>query len=302
MPSCRKLQRTRETTPCLFRVLALFLLICPISFSSCAGHPDRPDPSTQRPLQSATLDQLVSLMQEQETAIQTLKGLFRAQVQGPGIPASQQVEGAVFFRRPDNLRLQGFNRLGMKLFELALDEGRYRLRTINGKLLTGQVAELHQVETIARPFKLSVLAMSGVVGTPPPRAGERVVLSEEDDRYRLDVFASDGTGEGQGPYRKIWFDRRLLQVTREDRISGRGDVEATVEFDDFRAVPAQGDSPSVTGFSPDVMKPFRVRAQDGEGRSRLQLVFHEITANVPVKPEELQVTRTISSHRVPSRT
>jgi hypothetical protein len=229
-------------------------------------------------------------MREQETAILTFKGLFRAQVQGPGIPASQQVEGAVFYRRPDHLRLQGFNRLGMKLFELALDEHQYRLRTINGKYLTGQVADLHRVETVARPFKLSVLAMTGIVGTPAPRPGERVVLSEEDDRYRLDVFASD-PGEAQTPYRKIWFDRRRLQVTREDRLSANGDIEATVEFDDFREIPGVSAQTSDTRLTPTVTKPFRVRAQDGEGRSRLQLLFHEVDANVPVSPEDLQVTQ-----------
>jgi hypothetical protein len=268
-------------------VLALVLILCPVVWSSCASPPARPDLPASLPLQTATLDQLLSLLREQETAIQTFKGLFRAQVQGPGIPGSQQVEGAAFYQRPDHLRLQGFNRLGMKLFELALDEHQYSLRTINGKFLTGQVADLHRVETIARPFKLSVLAMSGIVGTPAPLPAERVVLSEEDDRYRLDVFASD---LAQVPYRKIWVDRRLLQVVREDRLSPNGDIEATVEFDDFRSIPGESIQTSETRVAPSVTKPFRVRAQDGEGRSRLQLVFHEVKANVPVNPEELQVT------------
>jgi len=290
MPCWVRFQRTSETARVAFPLLTAFLLIV---FSSCASPPDHRDSSSALPLRTATVEELVSIMQEQETAIQTLKGLFRAQVQGPGIPGSQQVEGAVFYQRPDHLRLQGFNRLGMKLFELALDEDRYRLRTINGKFLTGQLADLQRVETLARPFKLSVLAMSGIVGTPPPTLGERVALSDDGDRYRLDVFASDRSGPAEVPYRKIWFDRRLLQVAREDRLNGQGDVEATVEFDDFRAIETRSDSLPDTRLGSTVVKPFRVRAQDGEGRSRLQLVFHEINANVPVKPEELQVTQSV---------
>jgi len=287
MPCRSNVERTGTRGRFVFPVLALVLILCPMVWSSCATPPAPRDVPASLPLQTATVDQLLSLLREQETAIQTFKGLFRAQVQGPGIPASQQVEGAAYYRRPDHLRLQGFNRLGMKLFELALDDHQYSLRTINGKFLTGQLADLHRVETIARPFKLSVLAMSGIIGTPAPRPGERVVLSEEDDRYRLDLFASDSA---QIPYRKIWLDRRLLQVTREDRLTANGDLEATVEFDDFRSIPGQSALTSDASVGPPVTKPFRVRAQDGEGRSRLQLVFHEVNANVPVAPEELQVT------------
>ena len=290
MPCCGNVKRTQGRGRSVFSVLPVVLILCSLVWSSCASPPDRRPPPGPLPLQTATLDQLLSLMREQETAIQTFKGLFRAQVQGPGIPASQ-VEGAAIYRRPGHLRLQGFNRLGMKLFELALDEDQYRLRTINGKFLTGQVTDLHRVETTARPFKLSLLAMSGITGTLAPQTGERVVLAEEGDRYRLDVFASDRPGDAEIPYRKIWFDRRLLQVTREDRLSAHGEVDATVEFEDFRNIPGQSVQSSDITPSPTVTKPFRARAQDGEGRSRLHVVFHEVNANVPVNPEDLQVTQ-----------
>ncbi|WP_447977130.1 LolA family protein [Candidatus Nitrospira bockiana] len=259
----------------------------------CSGWLSRPDVRLDRPLQEATADQLLALLEERAAAIRSLKGLFRAHIQGPGIPATQQVEGAVYYQRPDALRLQGFNRLGMKLFEVALGADRYRVRLVNGQVLSGSLSELHRVERVARPFQLSVLAMTGVIGTPAVPKDDRIVLSDEGDRYRLDVYAP-GASLTSGPYRQIWFDRRLLQVVRDDRLAPTGELEATVQFDDFRAVdlaPHEGEAPDRTGVHEQPLRPFRIHARDGQGQSRIQLMFHELIPNAPVTAEELQIAQ-----------
>ena len=278
----------------------LLLFTFALLVSGCATSATRNEPSPDIPLQAATLEQLIGLLQEREAEIRTLKGLFGAQIQGPGIPGTQRVEGAIVYHRPDALRLRGFNRLGMRLFELAVGEDRYTLRLINGKVLAGNVTDLNRVEKVARPFRLSLLAMTGIIGTPSVAMNERAELKEEGERYRIDVFApGNGMNGSNAAYRRIWFDRRSLQVVQEDRLTPTGEIEARVQFDDFRPVnlsPSVNllpDSPAVqtgtlTGKS--VLKPFVIRAEDSQGPSSIQLTFHEISPNMPLTPEELQMT------------
>ncbi|MES4786772.1 MAG: hypothetical protein C4294_14155 [Nitrospiraceae bacterium] len=221
-----------------------------------------------------------------------MKGLFRAQIQGPGIPIAQRVEGAMFYRRPDVLRLQGFNRLGGELFEFILGENRYKLRLPAGQIYTGHQADLERVGKIAEPFKLSVLAMTGVIGIPSVSKEERVVITE--DGGRLDVFASPQNGvEPASPYRRIWFDRRVLQVVREDRLSPTGEIEATLELEDYRPITMtpQGDPVHVGDAAKNgaLLRPFRITVQGGRGQGVILLTFHEIIPNIPLKPEELRM-------------
>ncbi|TAJ07000.1 MAG: hypothetical protein EPO61_13525 [Nitrospirae bacterium] len=239
-------------------------------------------------LQEATASQLTQLLKEREAAIQTVKGLFRAQVKGVGSFLVQRMEGAVYYRRPNALRLQGFNQIGGPLFDFIVAEDLYRLRLLaSGKTYTGRLGDLQDLGAISKPIQLSLLAMSGAVGTASVDEGDRVALVEDGDRYRLDVLASsDGTADHATPLRRIWFDRQSLQVVQEDRLSQSGQLEATVRFDDFRAVQS-----SLPGEAGPLLKPFKVMIQDGQGGGALQLTFHEIVPNPVLKPEDLGVVR-----------
>jgi hypothetical protein len=274
--------------------VAFLMLPCIVLLSGCSLWARPKEPAPEIPLQVATLERLMGLLQEREAEIQTLKGLFGAQIQGPGIPGTQRVEGAIVYHRPDALRLRGFNRLGMRLFELAVGEDRYTLRLINGKVLTGNMTDLNRVEKIARPFRLSALAMTGIIGTSSVAMNERAELKEEGERYRLDVFASgNGMNGSDSAYRRIWFDRRSLHVVQEDRLTPIGEIEASVHFEDFRPVNLSPDNSAVqTGALTVkiVLKPFVIRAEDSQGPSSIQLIFHEISPNMPLTPEELQLT------------
>ncbi len=276
------------------RHFALLILPCILLLSGCAFWAKPSEPVLETPLQEATLERLMGLLQEREAEIRTLKGLFGAQIQGPGIPGTQRVEGAVVYHRPDALRLRGFNRLGMRLFELAVGEDRYTLRLINGKVLTGNMTDLNRVEKIARPFRLSLLAMTGITGTPPVAKDERALLTDEAERYRIDVFApGNGINGSDIPYRRIWFDRRSLHVVQEDRLTPTGDIDATVHFDDFRPVNLTPDGAiAQVGMSSvkSVLKPFVIRAEESQGPSSLQLTFREMSPNMPLTAEELQMT------------
>ena len=65
-----------------------------------------------------------------------------------------------------------------------------------------------------------------------------------------------------------------------------------MQFDDYRAV---GSLPPSTlasnGQSPEtgtrIMRPFAIRMTDGQGSGSLQVTFHELVPNEPIKPGEL---------------
>lgn len=284
----------KKATVKRIRACFAFLLVSVVLWaSSCTTRVTR-EPAPDLALQEATLERLITLLQEREAEIQTLKGLFSAHIQGPGIPGTQRVEGAIVYHRPDVLRLRGFNRLGMRLFELAVGEDRYTLRLINGKVLTGNMTDLNRVEKLARPFRLSVLAMTGIIGTPSVAMNEQAALKEEGERYRVDVFApSDGMNGSAAAYRRIWFDRRSLHVVQEDRLTPTGEIEASVHFEDFRPVNLSPESPAIQPGAvtvKSVLKPFVIRAEEGQGPSSLQLTFREMAPNMPLTAEELQMT------------
>jgi len=253
-------------------------------------------PAPEEILKEASADQLVQLLEERAAAIQTLKGLFKVQVKGPGLSFARRVQGAVFFQRPRALRLQGFTPFGGELFEFVLGENRYRLRIPSmSQDQAGTVAELDQSEDLARSFRLSLFAMSGAVGIAPVIAGARVRLVEEGARYRLDV-SMPGEGERTdeaGPARRLWFERRLLQVVQEERLTPSGDVDATMRCEDFRPVGrivGEGEvepDPALLQPGDTLVRPFKITAEDGRGQSSLVLTFQEMIPNPPLTPMDL---------------
>jgi hypothetical protein len=74
----------------------------------------------------------------------------------------------------------------------------------------------------------------------------------------------------------LWFERQTLYVVREDRLTESGAVEATIQYEDFRAI---GDG--------RLLRPFKIVLEDGRGQGSVQVTFHEMTPNQPVTTAEL---------------
>lgn len=260
------------------------------------------------PVQEATAEQLAGLLRQREAEIRSMKGLFQAQITGLGMPISQRVEGSVLFRRPNTYRLQGFDRMGSPLFDLVRGDDSYSLR-LRGKVYNGRLEDLGRAERMGPPLRLSLWAMSGLVGTESFSKDDSLLLQEDGERYRLDVL---GPGEG-GASRRLWFDRRTLQVIREDRFSPTGQLEATMQFEDFRPVDEIPAGEATTGIAangaPDsvrepgkLVKPFVITIQDGQGRGTLRLTFHEIVPNPQLEPTDLGIDAgRVSGHPGPAR-
>jgi len=267
-----------------------YLLTFTLLLAGCASTPQAPEV-----FREASAEELVQLLEARASAIQTMKGLFKVQVKGPGISFAQRVQAALFFQRPQALRLQGFTPFGGELFEFVLDDGRYRLRIhSSGQHYAGPVAELDRSRDISRPFRLSLLAMTCVVGIAPVRKDTPVQLVEEGARYHLDVFAPGAKEQGGEPklIRRIWFERRTLQVTQEERFTPTGELDAKLQCEDFRPVtPASQEetSPSAALSQNTLVRPFRITAEDGQGEGALVMTFQEMIPNPSLTPKELGI-------------
>jgi hypothetical protein len=240
--------------------------------SGCALFAPREDVQ----LKQATVGELTALLSQREAAIRTMKGLFSAKVQGGIIPIASRVEGALYYRRPNAMRLRGFTAVGSELFEFVQVEDQFRLRLPTmGRVLFGSSSDMGEMGKLARPFQLSVWAMGGVLGTGTIAKNETVTLMEEGDRYRLEVVGPSSSG-AQFLRRRLWFERQTLYVVREDRLTESGAVEATIQYEDFRAI---GDG--------RFLRPFKIVLEDGRGQGSVQVTFHEMIPNQPVNAADL---------------
>ncbi|HRB16024.1 MAG TPA: hypothetical protein PK224_09560 [Nitrospira sp.] len=266
------------------------VLLCLSVLSGCALF----GPAETIRLKKATAEQLTALLQEQAGEVRTIKGLFSAKITGGILPIGQRVQGTVFYQRPNAIRLRGFSAVGSEIFEFVQIEDQFKLRLPTmGREVSGRPSEADQLGQLMRPFQLSVWAMSGIIGTQVVGPDESVRLTEDGSRYRLDVVTAPGLN-GTAPFvaRRIWFDRRNLLVVQEERLSPSGDVEATMQFDDYRSVGGVVEAVSaVNGQAPTadkrIMRPFAIRMTDGQGSGSLQVTFHELVPNEPIKPSEL---------------
>jgi hypothetical protein len=259
---------------CLFTV-ALAVL------AGCATTP----PREERQLKQATVEELTSLLSQREAAIHSMKGLFTAKVRGGIIPIATRVEGAVYYQRPNAMRMRGFTAIGSEIFEFvqANDQFTLRLPTM-GRVLSGSPSDMGEMGKLARPFQLSVWAMGGVLGTSAVATNETVKLVEDGERYRLDVSGPSLNGI-QAIQRRLWFERRTLLVVQEDRLSKAGDVEVTIQYEDFRPI-GDANGGAVAG-DVRLVRPFKISLEDGKGQGSVQVTFHEIVPNQPIKASEL---------------
>ncbi len=242
-------------------------------------------PREQGELKQATVEELTTLLLQRQGAIDTMKGLFSAKVRGGIIPIATRVEGTVYFQRPNAMRMRGFTAIGSELFEFVQTNDQFMLRLPTmGRVLSGSPTDMSEMGKLARPFQLSVWAMGGVLGTSAVATNETVKLVEEGDQYRFEVSGPSQNG-ALAIQRRLWFDRRTMLVVKEDRLSDAGDVEATIQYEDFRQI---GDLNGASGpGDARLLRPFKISLEDGKGQGSVQVTFHEIIPNQPLKPGDL---------------
>lgn len=243
------------------------------------------------PLKQVTAEELTVLLHQREAAVHSMKGLFSAKVRGGLIPIASRVEGAVYYRRPNAVRLRGFTPLGNELFDFVQADDLYKLRLpLEGKTYAGHRSNMKDAGKLARFSQLSVWAFGGVLGMNSVAKDEMVKVVQEKDRYRLDVYApvTGGTSPSRPPIRCLWFDRRLL-VVQEEWFGSSGEVEATIQYDDFRPIEEAGSIQAEAIGDQDVrlFRPFKIFLEDGSGQGSVQVTFHEMHHNQAIRAEDL---------------
>ena len=265
-----------------------FLTAFGVLFAACALFVPKHEAP---PLKQVTAEELTALLRHREAAVQSLKGLFSAKVRGGLIPIASRIEGTVYYRRPNALRLRGFTPLGNELFDFVQADDRYKLRLpFEGKIYSGYQSDMKDAGKLARFSQLSVWAVGGVMGTNSIARDETATVVEERGRYRLDVYApaTEGTSPSRPLIRRLWFDRRLLMV-QEEWLGSSGQVEATIQYDDFRPLEEVGSIPAQAIGDQDVrlFRPFKISLEDGRGQGTVQIIFHEMHHNQTIRAEDL---------------
>lgn len=257
------------------------LLVWGVLIAGCATSA----PQEDLQLKQATAEELTALLRQRDSAIQTMKGLFSAKVRGGIIPIATRVEGTVYYRRPNAMRLRGFTAIGSELFEFVQADDQFTLRLPTmGRVLTGHPADMSEMGKLARPFQLSVWAMRGVLGTGTIGVNETAQVVEDGHHYRLEISGPAPNG-GSLVHRRLWFDRQTFLVVKEDRLTDTGEIDAIIQYEDFRAVGESADLSLV----PDgrMLRPFKILLEDGRGEGSVQVTFHELIPNTTLKPSEL---------------
>lgn len=254
--------------------------------AGCARLVPKEDP----PLKRVTAEEFTTLLRQRDAAIHSMKGLFTAKVRGGFMPIATRVEGTVHYRRPNALRLRGFTAFGNELFEFVQADDWYKLRLpLEGKVYAGHQSDMKELGKLARFSQLSAWAVGGVLGTRSINKDETVKVVEERDRYRLEVYTSGGgAGSSRRLIRRLWFDHRLL-VVQEDRLGANGEVDAMIQYDDFRSLDDGGIVPAQMIVDQDrrMVRPFKISLEDGRGQGTIHVTFHELQHNQPIKTEDL---------------
>lgn len=252
------------SSPSLRTVLGVGLGLALLA--GCARAPIAP-PVPPKPTR-VTAEELVTKLREREAAVRTLKALFAVEASGGPLKAMQRMEAALVYQRPGTIRLQGFARLGLYLFDLTLADGQYHLVfPMQGKSQKGLVSELDHKPGIGAPMMLGLQATLGSLNTAILPT-DQVSLREEKGQYVLDTTSVQS---GATVARRLWFDQTTLEIARQDIFDANGIVQATMVYQNYRAV-------GTTSAGP-LTWPSRVQAEDGFGQAKLVLTFREVIPN-----------------------
>ena len=259
--------------PCLHKTRVFGLLAGLVLLAGCARAPVAP-PAPIAP-SAVTAEELVAKLQEREAAVRTLKALFTVEASGSALKSPQWMEAALVYQRPGTIRLQTFARMGFPLFDLMLADSQYHLLfPLQAKTQRGLVSELDRKGGAGAPITLGLQAMLGSLGGAI-LSTDHVYLRNENSHYVLDVMAEPGRNN---VVRRLWFERKTMEIVRQDLFDASGNLTATMAYQNYRAVGATSAGP--------LAWPSRVLAEDGLGQARLVLTFHEIIPNPELTPQD----------------
>lgn len=239
-----------------------------LALAGCGG---RGRVAPEASYQTVSSEALAARLAEAGVEIDALKALARLTVRG------QPFEARLLFRRPDRVRLVGFDAFGGSLFDFAAAADAATLRLPGRDAIEVDANAPLALAPATRVRGSDLLRLIQAVAGPHIGADERAVF-EQDGRYYLFHVLSDDPVPALR--RRLWIDRVDLRLARVDFFDAAGAQDATVRLEDYRSVPLAADG-ALRPF------PFHVVVGRPDGELKLDVRIREAKLNPPIADHEL---------------
>ena len=217
-------------------------------------------PGSFEALESENGRQVLDALRLKEKEVASLRGLFRADISGAGLPLSQSLNGMFSYARPDSVRLKGFARLGLPFLDFRRKGEEYSLNfPQEGKHIHGKLDELRSSNQWDNTVRLSLQALDAVLNKMEEVDPSSIQVWRSEDQFRIDMSLS-GTHmalEQDVVLVRRWVDFNTLEIQSIEYFSSFDELIVLVECKDYREIK---DKKTQT-LSP-VRLPFSVQATD----------------------------------------
>ncbi|MBQ28167.1 MAG: hypothetical protein CMH81_08550 [Nitrospiraceae bacterium] len=263
---------------CAFFCLAAMVVL----FTGCRS--GIPEPVPDLPLRQASVEELMTMLNQRSDQIQSLRALVQLHGRGKIIPIRSSMNMSVSYVRPSLIRLRAFDPLGRTLFDLTSNQMQFRVhlptqnRVVAGTHSATSADPPSEMSSMRQRFLHLVSAVSKTVLATPIDDSHHVTLYEEGLLYRIEVME---TPHSSHPVRQLWVERINFDVVKDAVLSATGDPIITVEFDDYRSLGPRG----------QILYPFHMSIHDVVTDSHYTLIFQEVLPNPEVGPTEFDMSR-----------
>ena len=195
-----------------------------------------------------------------ENQISSLRGLFRADISGAGIPLSQTLNGMFAYSRPDSVRLKGFARLGIPFLDFRRMGDDYTLSfPQEGRHINGKLDEFQSSNQWDKTVRLSLQALDAVLNKLEEVNPSLTQVWKSEDQYRIDMFIPQGGADSkQDPVLvRRWVNSHTLEIQSIEYFSSFDELIVSVECQDYREIKDKR-----TQKMSSVRLPFSVQATD----------------------------------------
>ncbi len=215
------------------------------------------------PPKDPSLEELLSLYQQETKAIPPLKGLMKATL-------TDKVEKGFWAKwrsRNGAIEIDGYNLFGGTLFNLKVAGSEIALASSENNFKGNREALAQYLATHHSEIRMEWVSLLDTIargGLPDFTQPDRPILEKEDNHIVLSfVNGHDHLT------RKVWIERNHLRVSRAIFFNGEGHQNAIMLFDDYRRVDK-------------TLFPFSIRMEArGEhetDRRQMEIVFKELKA------------------------
>jgi outer membrane lipoprotein-sorting protein len=225
----------------IFGLLALALTGCLVRHRTKVAVENHPAP----PLKTASLPDLLALIQKQEDAIRTLDATatIEPSVSTPSkgeIVHYRDVRTFILIRRPALIRMIGlYPVVENKAFDMASNGEMFRLYIpVKNRFIMGRNRSERRSKSALENLRPEVILDALLLKGPEPGKEQAVLesFSEAGSMYYIVHIIRIVPGQLGVLDRNIWFDRRTLEVVRIEMFDGNGEEVTDVLYAGYASV------------------------------------------------------------------